>query len=406
MTLLQCACAGRALFEKCQEPPREGTRPTRNGREFLSCCRPRVLTAQISRQSLMNPPSNGRRFAFWILIGVLSVVFVEVPAGSTMFPFWTAWGLLVVLPLYLLHSVFLAGLVFRFGRPGFWPLFAAGMLYGMYEGYITKVLWTSFRPEGPFLTVTGVAFFETILLVFFLHPLLAFVVPLLFTELLCTRSSEIVQGFPSRVQRAIRNHPARCIGGLMAFLGFMQFINSPSVAKSLLSGAGNSLVVGLALLWWRRSGGAVYSLRELLPGARGIKIFGLILFSWYVFWGIVIKPKSIPGVLHGQLTVWVLYAILLLIFIGSLRRSRQEETAPFGPFDGQPLAFSWRGFVLACAVATFVTTLCRLLLFRFALIQVVFLFAFYVAAGLLLFAGSIRYSLGPLGKAGSPHRDA
>ena len=92
----------------------------------------------------------------------------------------------------------------------------------------------------------------------------------------------------------------------MAFLGFMQFINSPSVAKSLLSGAGNSLVVGLALFWWRRSGGATYALRELLPGARGMRIFGVLLFVWYVFWELAIKPRSVPGVLHGQLTGWVL----------------------------------------------------------------------------------------------------
>jgi hypothetical protein len=343
----------------------------------------------------MNQPSRGRKLAFWILVGMISVVFVEVPAGSTMFPFWTIWGLMVVLPLYLLHSVFLAGFVFRFGRPGFWPLFAAGMLYGMYEAYITKVLWTSFRPEGPFLTITGLAFFETILLVFFLHPLLAFVVPLLFTELLCTSSSEISGGLPNWVQRAIRRHPARWIGGLMGFLGFMQFINSPSVTKSLLSGAGNSLIIGLAMFWWRRSGGAAYSLRELLPGARGLKIFGLVLFIWYVFWGIAIKPKSIPGVLHGQLTVWVLYAVVILVFISSLGRSRRAETAPVSPFNGPPFAFSWRGFVLSCAVATTVTTTCRLLLFPFAWLQMVSLFTFYVVAGLLLFAGSIRYSVKP-----------
>ena len=53
----------------------------------------------------MNPPSRGRKLVFWLLIGMISVVFVEVPAGSTMFPFFTFWGMLVVLPLYLLTVV-------------------------------------------------------------------------------------------------------------------------------------------------------------------------------------------------------------------------------------------------------------------------------------------------------------
>jgi hypothetical protein len=130
-----------------------------------------------------------------------------------------------------------------------------------------------------------------------------------------------------------------------------------------------------------------------------MKIFGLVLFIWYVFWGLAIKPKSIPGLLQGQLTIWLLYAVLILVFIGSLSNSPRAEAAPVGPFKGPPFAFSWRGFILACAVATSVTTVCRLLLFPFAGLQVAALFTFYVLAGLLLFAGSIRYSLRPALKA-------
>ncbi len=320
---------------------------------------------------------------------MVSVMFVEVPAGSTMFPFFTVWGLLVVLPLYLLHSVFLVAVVFRFGRPDFWTLYSAGTLYGMYEAYITKVLWTSFRPEGPFVTFGGIALFETIILVLFLHPLLAFVVPMFFTEILCANSSEIAQGLPARVRTFMRTHPMWAIGLLMALLGFMQFVNSPSVQQSFLSGAGNSLVLGLALLWWRKSGGATYPLRELLPGPKGMRIFGIVLLCWYVFWGFVIKPKSIPGVWHGQLTIWLIYAGLLLLFVRCLRPSRNtpnsfpDAEVPPGP----PFRFSWRGFALACMMATVVTTISRMFLFPFAHMQVLLMFTFFVVAGILLLAG-------------------
>jgi hypothetical protein len=342
----------------------------------------------------VNQPSKSRKFAFWILIGMLSVMFVEVPAGSTMFPFSTVWGMLVVLPLYLLHSVFLVAVVFRFGRPNFWTLYSAGTLYGMYEAYITKVLWTSFRPEGPFLTVGGIALFETILLVLFLHPLLAFVVPMFFTEILCTNSSEIAQGLPVRVRVAMRKHPACGIGILMALLGFMQFVNSPSVQRSFLSGAGNSLVLGLALLWWRKSGGATYSLRELLPGPKGIRTFGIVLLCWYAFWGFAIKPKSIPGVWHGQLTIWLIYAGLLFVFFRYLRQSRNAPVSfpDAGVAPGPPFKFSWRGFALACALATVVTTISRLVLFPFAVLQVTLMFTFFVVAGIALLTGLLIHS--------------
>jgi hypothetical protein len=338
-------------------------------------------------------PSKSRKFAFWILIGMFSVVFVEVPAGSTMFPFFTAWGLLVVLPLYLLHSVFLATVVFRFGRPRFWTLYAAGILYGLYEAYITKVVWTSFRPEGPFFTVGSIAILETILLVLYLHPLLAFVVPLFFTELLCTKSSEIAQGLPAPVRGALQRHPRRRIALLIALLGLMQIVNSPSAMKSFLSAAGNSVVMGFALLWWRKSGGAAYSLRELLPGPTGMRVYGFLLLGWYLIWGCLIKPAAIPGVFHGQLTVWCLYAVALFMFLQCLRRSRdvQLDSSEVGVSRVPPFAFSWRGFVLACAMATVVTTVARLLLFQFAPIQMLLLFAFSIVTGLALFAGTLAY---------------
>lgn len=342
----------------------------------------------------MNHPSNSRKFAFYILIGMMSVIFVEVPAGSTMFPFFTIWGMLVVLPLYLLHSVFLITVVFGFGRPNFWTLYSAGTLYGMYEAYITKVLWTSFRPEGPLLTVGGIALFETIILVLFLHPLLAFVVPMFFTEILCTNSSEIAQGLPARAHGYVRKHPSRAIGLLMVLFGFMQFVNSPSVLRSFLSGAGNSLALGLALLWWRKTGGATCSLRELLPGPKGMRILGILLLCWYGFWGLAIKPKSIPGVWPGQLTVWLIYAGLGLVFFRCLRQSRnvpglspEAQVAPVPPFK-----FSWRGFVLACAMAGAVTTISRMVLFPFAPIQAIFMFTLFVVGGIALLAGLLTHA--------------
>jgi len=322
---------------------------------------------------------------------MLSVLCVEVPAGSTMFPFFTVWGFLVVWPLYLLHSVFLAGLVFRLGKPGFWPLYAAGMLYGLYEAYITKVVWTSFRPEGPFFTAGGIALFETIILVLFLHPLLAFVVPLLFTEVLLTSSNEVFLGLPQWSRRAIRAHPTAWAGALMVMFGLMQFVNSPSVMSSLLSGAGNGAVIGLAVLWWRRSGGAAYSLRELLPGPKGLKTFGCVLLAWYLFWGFVIKPKSIPPVFPGQMTVWILYAAFLWLLSRCLVRSRHALPAAVRE---PAVGFSWRSFLLCLALATAVTTAARLWLHPFVAVQMLVFFCFYMLAGLALLAGAVRYAAG------------
>jgi hypothetical protein len=340
-------------------------------------------------------PSDKRKLAFWLLAGMLSVVCVEVPAGSTMFPFFTPWGLLVVWPLYLLHSVFLAGFVFRMGRPTFWPLYAAGMLYGMYEAYITKVIWVSFRPEGPMYAAGGIALFETIILVLFLHPLLAFVIPLLFTEMLLTNSNEVFLGLPRRIRQSIRARPMVWAGLLMAMFGLMQYVNSSSVLSSLKSGIGNGVVLGLAVLWWRRSGGTAYSLRELLPGPKGLKIFGGLLLAWYAFWGFAIKRESIPTILHGQLTVWILYAALLWIFYRCLLRSLRET-----PTLGEnAVLFNWRGFLWCFGIATAVTAAARLWLHRLVLVQMAVFFSFYTLTGLVLLAGAVIYATSKTTKA-------
>jgi hypothetical protein len=307
-----------------------------------------------------------------------------------MFPFFTIWGVLVVWPLYLLHLVFFAALVFRFGKPLFWPLYSAGMLFGMYEAYITKVVWTSFRPEGPFYTLGGIALFETIICALFLHPLLAFVVPLLLAELVLTRSNEVLLGLPQGIRNSILKRPALWLGALVTMFGLMQFVNSPSVLSSSLSGAGNGLVLGLAVLWWRRTDGNAWSLRDLLPGPAGLKIFGGILLAWYVFWGFAIKPKSIPSLIHGQLTVWLIYAALILILYGCLLKSRQMVGPTHVPGT---LAFTWRGFILCFLWGTVVTVAARFFLHAFALAQIAVFFSFYVLTGLVLLVGAIVYAL-------------
>jgi hypothetical protein len=305
-----------------------------------------------------------------------------------MFPFFTLWGLLVVWPLYLLHSVFLAGVVFRWGRPGFWPLYAAGMLYGMYEAYITKVVWVSFRPEGPMFAAGGIALFETIILVLFLHPLLAFVIPLLFAEMLLTNSNEVFLGLPRWPRQSIRAHPMVWAGLLMAMFGLMQFVNSSSVLSSLISGIGNGVVIGLVVFWWRRSGGTAYSLRQLLPGPEGLRIFAELLFAWYLFWGWAIKRESIPAVLPGQLTVWLLYAALFWIFYRCLARARQGPAA----VEEKAVAFSWRGFFFCVGLATAVTAVARIWKDELIAAQMVVFLSFYTLAGLTLLAGATRYA--------------
>ena len=84
--------------------------------------------------------SKRHQWLFWLILAALSTFFAEVFSGSDMFPYFSAWGLVVVVPLYGLHTILLAHMVYRTDKPRFPSLVFAGMIFGLYEAYLTKVL--------------------------------------------------------------------------------------------------------------------------------------------------------------------------------------------------------------------------------------------------------------------------
>ena len=62
-------------------------------------------------------PSRKLRLFFWVILGAFSVFFAEVTVGSSMFPFFEPFSVLVTCPLYALHILVLAAIVLRHPRP-------------------------------------------------------------------------------------------------------------------------------------------------------------------------------------------------------------------------------------------------------------------------------------------------
>ena len=63
-------------------------------------------------------------------------------------------------------------------------LYLWGMIFALYESWVTKVLWAGYPgSEGPAIAlVGGIAILEFSTLVFFWHPILAFIMPILVYE--------------------------------------------------------------------------------------------------------------------------------------------------------------------------------------------------------------------------------
>jgi hypothetical protein len=269
-------------------------------------------------------PPRGTKVFFWFILGSLSVFFAEVISGSEIFPFTKLTGWILIFPLYTLHTVVLWTVVFRYGRGWLYALFPAGALFGLYEAYITKVLWSPTWGGLPFY-VGGVAVVETALLVLFWHSFMAFIIPLFIAETVLTSSREMYTYAPSWAQGLLTSSRAPMLGyALFVCSGLFSSQGAPSALHALASG-----VICTVFLWtlvhlWERRGGSRYSFRDLLPGPRGIKILFALLVLDYVALGAILRPEMLPEV-SAQATIWVLYAFFGTLLYLAVKRSKETD---------------------------------------------------------------------------------
>ena len=254
-------------------------------------------------------PTRRHRVLFCIILGCLSTFFAEVISGSYPYPFTTPWGLIGVWPLYTLHTLILASIIFRMGRPRFSTLFIAGCIFGMYEAYITKVLWTPPWNDEVF-RVAGVAIVELGVISFFWHPFMAFIVPLAVAVLL-TSNSRIMEAMPAIVQRWLGQGERRVLFVLAIWAGLVmggQVDPLTAVLANLIA----LLVIGTLFLVFMRETEGRYTMGSLLP--RGRELWGLVgaLAVYYIITGVFLSPENLPG-LGPQLAIVLVYAVLIIV---------------------------------------------------------------------------------------------
>lgn len=259
------------------------------------------------------------QWLFWIILAAFSTFFAEVFSGSDMFPFFSTWGILVVVPLYGLHIILLASLVFRTGKPRFSSLIYAGMLFGLYEAYLTKVLWAP--PWGDPVIIAGFAPVETLVLVFWWHTWFSFIIPLLVAEKLLTDSTSLGHSLPGRIGKFFNSWAG--LAAIMVFGGIFQSINSPDPGTSLLSGISTTAVLSILVLLWKRvTRDQTYAMAELLPDRTQFNWLLIPAGIMYLTMGILIRPDWYPKLI-GHLMIWILYGITIYLFSRS-----QKKTAP------------------------------------------------------------------------------
>lgn len=270
-------------------------------------------------------PSTRARVLFCVLLGAFSTLCAEVTIGASPFVFFDVWGLAVVLPLYTLHILVLAPLVLR--QPGgasFPALYLAGVLFGLYEAYITKVLWNPPWDIAAF-RIGDVAVITTLMIACFWHPFMAFITPLFLAERLLTGSTRVLACVPG-AWRARLQRPGIVVA-IAALGGTVHGALQQSVPAALGSVVLNGLIVlGLLWLWRRAAGGARWDWPDLLPGPRAWRVLAAALLAFYGLWSALIRPEAWPGPI-GHLAVWVMYAAVVLLLRRAIRRLPAQAAA-------------------------------------------------------------------------------
>lgn len=340
-------------------------------------------------------PSFSRKVWFWVILGMSSVFFAEVTVGSQPFPFFDPFAILVAVPLYTLHILVLATIVVRGRKVTLSSLFVAGILFGLYEAYITKVIWDPYWEFGTTVYFAEIAVAQTVILILWYHNFFAFIIPLAVGEALCTNSSKVFSALPARVRRMFQvEKMPRTLLALGIVFGMFQAASGLGPSVSPLSVGASGLLLFAVYQAYRMTGGARHSIDALLPSERQFRVLLALLVLFYAIMTPALLPENLPGPV-GHAAVLLMYAGAILLLRAALRRNGRELAAE-GSVNADPALaqVSVKHIVLFLAVYAVSATVLGFVQ-PVAGVAALFMHIAGVCVGVLILAKAARASVRP-----------
>ena len=239
-----------------------------------------------------------------LLFGVLSMLFAEVLSGSSTLWFITWFGVLLTLSLYLGHAVFFFNVAIRTHRTSLRQLYFFGMMFGLYEALITKVLWFGYpNATGPAVGYFfGIAWSEFLTLVLFWHPVMSFIMPVLAYEVL---SRDIFPGHEWLIQK---NRLALLGVAVLILMGAVFQSNGAqyNMLVSVGSVAGTLLII---LVLHVLTPGKTR--QSLVLGKKGMLVLIVYLVALYGASAAFIYPKRLPSTLLPYVLIFLWYVLAI-----------------------------------------------------------------------------------------------
>lgn len=333
--------------------------------------------------------SKVRVFLARLAIGLVVLICAEVFSGASLrMRLWHPWTLVVTYWLYFAHFFFFTSLAVRTGRTSLPSLYLWGVLFGLYESWITKVIWYGYSGDGKMvLGSIGPYGFSEIGMVFLFHPFMSFILPLAVACLLCPALRRL---FPDLAWLTGRGKWGRCV---QAYL-----ILSFAPVMAMNSGGPVNLAVNAAV--------AIVCLFVLLRLARPAFEFpdgrSIVVFTRWGFAGlcgylallygvtyVTLRPEGLPS-LPVQLVTLAFYAIAIVgLWCHRAPKPIVETTCRVDDGEWQTVK---RGFAVLLALALLLSMLAGSPILY---IPIMVNFAIWTPLGFLLTAIAIARGAGP-----------
>ena len=288
----------------------------------------------------MTRPRYYHKIFFALLLSTLSMALPEVITMNDPIPWIHPMGYLLGYPVYGLHILVLGALMYSCGRIGMVTIMSYGGLFGLYEGYLTKQLWNPNWGTELTAQIGGVRVMHTLLLVFSVHSVLAFLIPLVIAEVFLTQPGPLCRAFP--FLRSRNGITASGIG-LAVWLGLIMGGNLANHGGRTAFGAPVVLVavVGtLAAIWLWGFKGNRFTVGDLMPRGKGLWILGMLLLVQYVVLTPVVRPEALPTEWLPHLIVVGIYAFFVVLILLWRSPSTEQDSRKEGLADA-PAAPWW-----------------------------------------------------------------
>ncbi|MCY3414484.1 MAG: hypothetical protein INQ03_22745 [Candidatus Heimdallarchaeota archaeon] len=250
-----------------------------------------------------------------LYFGFLAFTIVEILAGSS--PNWIIqpWTYFVTIPLYTLHFLFFISLAIRYQKTTLKELYLFGIIIGLYETWITKVIWSGYGHDGNFAlgSVLGMGIQETLLLTLFWHPLLAFVFPLVIINsyLYNVESSHL---FPDLYWLTTDQKNAKLLRYSIFIFGVLILAaNGGNPITVLITAVPNLILLYLGKRLLFKEQGTEALEEALYSRGMSFKVISFLLAFLYIVTFIFIFPEHIPG--YTTILVTIAYYLVFIYFL-------------------------------------------------------------------------------------------